>query len=73
MSQLTKCNFCSLARLKQEAEAAYPDAEVRLELVPDNDPNFPKAVDVYVVKKYPTCEVRRWACWFAELTEVCAC
>lgn len=83
MSELTKCNFCSLRELKRRARKEGTRIVIRA------NPGKLKGVDVYLVPKgvkvpqkiMATTEgkhgdmfhVKYFAAWFMALTDYCVC
>jgi hypothetical protein len=67
MSSLTKCNACSLADIKRDAERR--GATVEVQRIPISDTNDPMA-GWYQVKES---DRKKTSAWFMELTVECCC
>jgi len=68
MSELTKCNYCTLQNINHRAICEGKEISVRAKWNPEFD-----GFDVFV---HPINEVPKkehWVCWFMELGNGCGC
>lgn len=69
MSEMTRCNRCTLDDIEREAKRQ--GRKVLLE--PDPTPEFPNAVRVIYIERGADSHLKLAGSWFAELTPECAC
>ena len=68
MSELTKCNYCTLQTISYQAVCEGKEVAIRPKWNPEFD-----GFDVFVHPKNETPKQEHWVCWFMELGNGCGC
>ena len=69
MSELTKCNYCSLQAIKRDAKKK----DLKVVIVPSKEMGSLGGVEVYVLKKGEKPSKKNWVSWMMKVTDSCVC
>ena len=69
MSELTKCNYCSLQAIKRDAKKKG----LKVVIVPSKVMSTLGGVEVHIVKLGDKLSKENWVSWMMKVTDSCVC